>query len=187
MPKVPEFKIISSGFSYIPNKNHKKFLLGLLFWMKLVLMICYRCADNKPHKVLYLDMYLMCSRSSETNNHLFLNCEVAWQSWNKLFSLFGISWVCPDTLDIFFSSRYGFFGHNKGERLSGKWQDLLFYGVYSWKGMLEFLNSNFSLWFWCGIRIIFVASLWLIFMGLIWLFCKAIGNLFWNFDGLLSM
>ena len=52
----------------------------------------------------------------EVSNFLFLHCEVALELWNKLLSLLGISWVCLDSLDIFFLSRYGFFGHNKGKK-----------------------------------------------------------------------
>ena len=57
--------------------------------------------------------------------------EMAWQLWNKLFSLFGVSWVCPPHLVIFLSNRYCalvVITRKKGH--FGKLQDLLLYSVY---------------------------------------------------------
>ena len=63
-------------------------------------------------------------------SHLFLHCEMTWQLWNKHFSLLGVLWVCPTTLDSFFTTRYCGFGRNNEKLCFGKLQDLLFYGVY---------------------------------------------------------
>ena len=102
-----------------------------------MLMICYKCADLikcclqicvwcvlqvwKP--IIMYFFIVRCHGSYVISNflflffgnfiHVFLHCEVAWQLCNKhFFFFFG---VCPNTLDIFFSSRYDFFGHNKGK------------------------------------------------------------------------
>ena len=131
-------------------------LLGLLFWIRLILMICHKCAS-----LIKLSPNVLCSENYETNHYLFLCCEMALQLWNKLFSKFRILRVCPPTLDSFLSTRYCGFGMNKGKNALWKVQDLLFYGVYGWKGTLESLNKLYQQMVLVWYKILFVTSLWL--------------------------
>ncbi|GLJ13093.1 hypothetical protein SUGI_0205050 [Cryptomeria japonica] len=43
----------------------------------------------------------MCNKWQESNNHLFLHCEVAWQIWCCFWSNWGFEWVIPkDVVDL---------------------------------------------------------------------------------------
>ena len=99
------------------------------------------------HKALSLDMCMLSSKNSETNSHLFLHCEMAWQLFYKPFPMFGISWVCLASLDSFLSTRYCGVGRNK-EKKNTLWEvaRLAVLWCYGWKGMLESLNNYISGW-----------------------------------------
>jgi len=38
----------------------------------------------------------MCKRSRESIDHFLLHCEVAWDLWSGLFTLFDVTWVIPE-------------------------------------------------------------------------------------------
>jgi hypothetical protein len=40
----------------------------------------------------------MCKWSNESIDHLFLHCDVARDLWSAIFSLFGVTWVMPETV-----------------------------------------------------------------------------------------
>ena len=88
----------------------------------------------RPHEALSPDMCLMCSKS-----------------WG--FFAVKILWTYSFQIDIMFLKMTTKKVH------FGKLQDLLFYGVYDWNRMLEFLNSNFSLCTWCGQDYVFYFDL----------------------------
>jgi hypothetical protein len=48
--------------------------------------------------VIVVDWYCICKKGGESNNHLFLHCEVVRDLWSSLFYLFGVDWVMPRRL-----------------------------------------------------------------------------------------
>ena len=91
---------------------------------------------RRSHKALSLNMCMLCSKNSETKSHLF--CIVRW------LGSYGISFF-PCLVFCGFAQLLWTVSLGMRKKLHfGKLQDLLFYGVYGWKGMLEFLNRFFS-------------------------------------------
>ena len=118
-------------------------MFRLLFWIRLILMICCRYTG---HIKLCLHMCVWYVLKVETSSHLFFHYEMAWQLWNKLFSLFGVLWVCPTILDSFLTTRYCgfFFWVGKKRSMRSCKTCFCFMTFMVWKKMLKFLNSYIS-------------------------------------------
>lgn len=65
---------------------------------------------QRPHWAISPVVYVMCFRSLEMHNHLFLHCQVAWYIWNQLFGIMDERWVCPADLGVFLASKFTGFG-----------------------------------------------------------------------------
>ena len=106
----------------------------------------------RPHDALSLDMCILCSKNSETNSHLFMQCEKLFFFFPPCLVFYGFAWLLWTVsllLDIVV------LGGVRKKLHFGKFQDLLFYVAYGWKGMLEFLNRFFSCWCLCGINFVY--------------------------------
>lgn len=44
---------------------------------------------------LFSDVCVMCFRREETQGHLFLHCDMAWELWTMLFDTFGCCGLLP--------------------------------------------------------------------------------------------
>jgi hypothetical protein len=55
--------------------------------------------DNlRKRGVLVVGWCCMCKRNGESVDHLLLHCDVARELWSAIFSLFGVTWVMPETV-----------------------------------------------------------------------------------------
>jgi hypothetical protein len=50
---------------------------------------------------ILLDWCCMCKRSGESVEHLLLHCSLARELWSMVFGLFGVQWVMPRRVWIF--------------------------------------------------------------------------------------
>ena len=57
-----------------------------------------------------IDWCYMCKRSGESVNHLILHCPIAFKLWSMVWSLFGVTWVMPQSVADLFASWQGPFG-----------------------------------------------------------------------------
>jgi hypothetical protein len=102
--------------------------------------------DNlRKQDVIVFDRCCMCKRNEESMDHLFLYCEVAFASWNAIFSRFGLSWVMPSwVVDLFaclLVDRWTL------RVLScGRWCPLTFCGAYGGKKMIKISRSERGRW-----------------------------------------
>ena len=53
---------------------------------------------RRPSKALSPDWCILCRRSSETIDHLFLHCPITLALWHRIISQVGMKWVQPDSI-----------------------------------------------------------------------------------------
>lgn len=86
----------------------------------------------RPNRALSFDVCVLCSGDLETNNHLFLHCEVPFNIWNRLFDMSEESWICLFNLGAFLTVKFMVFGRKKMIiKFCGNMQFLQFCCVFS--------------------------------------------------------
>lgn len=61
--------------------------------------------DNLAKKKLQIvNRCYLCQKEAESHSHLFLHCTITAELWNMFYSLFGLSWVMPNSIKEAFES-----------------------------------------------------------------------------------
>ncbi|CAL5357544.1 unnamed protein product [Camellia sinensis] len=72
---------------------------------------------RRPYHYLCPQWCVMCKRSSESADHLFLHCSVAIQLWQYLFGLCDVKWVAPRDCTHMLLVKFDRFGGSKRAKI----------------------------------------------------------------------
>ncbi|XP_057760903.1 uncharacterized protein LOC130981324 [Arachis stenosperma] len=88
---------------------------------------------------------VLCTKESESAEHLFLQCEVTWQVWCNLVRLFRREWVIPGTVKDMFESWWGMHNRQQGHQM---WMTAFFaviWNIWLERNVRIFKNTRASI------------------------------------------
>lgn len=91
------------------------------------------------NRLMVVNWCCMCQRDGESIDHLLLQCPIARDLWDLVFSLFGVAWVMPRDCCSFWLVGLGFLGEVIGRY--GVWFRIVSCGVCGEKEMLGLLRG----------------------------------------------
>ena len=114
---------------------------------------------RKPFKALSPDWYILCWRSRETIDHLFLHFPITLGLWHKIFSQAGMDWVQPSSISDMLVISFKCFGNSITGKTFWRIASLslsLSCGLCGEREMLGFFRTFGRRQRCCGINFIFM-------------------------------